>query len=243
MKTQPFPFADYCRARKALELALRDADDTYLLLTGETGSGKTALLQELTATLDRYRYRPLYFSHARQLGPTGLVRVLARAVRVPTGRSHAETVHALVAHLHDEPLQLWIGFDEAHELPAETLAEVRALAECDLGSPSRLRILFCGLPALRERLQAMPSIWRRIVVREEITSLTRDELAPFLVHHFGKATRQRFGDDALAILFERGRALPGYILPAARAVLRAAPRQGTVQPTFVEDVLDRWDLP
>lgn len=243
MNTQPFPFADYRRARRALEQALRDSDNTYLLLTGETGTGKTALVHELTATLDRYRYRPLYFSHARQLGPTGLIRVLARAVRVSTGRSHAETVHALVSHLHDDPIDLWIGFDEAHELPQETLAEVRALAESDLERPSRLRILFCGLPALRQRLQAMPSIWRRIVVREEITSLTRDELAPFLAHHFGKTTQERFSDDALALLFEHGRATPGQILPAARAVLQAAPTKGPIQPTVVETLLDRWNLP
>jgi len=240
---KPFPFADYRRARNSLERALRDADNTYLLLTGESGTGKTALLHELTAALDRYRYRPLYFAHARQLAPTGLIRVLARNLRVHTGRSHAETVHALVTHLHEEPLQLWIGFDEAHELPQETLTEVRTLAESDLGGHTHLRILFCGLPALRQRLQAMPSIWRRIVVREEITSLTRDEIAPFLVHHFGKTTCQRFADDALAVCFERGRAIPGHILPAVRAVLHAAPAKGTIQPTFVEELLERWNLP
>ena len=122
---QPFPFADYVRARQTLERALRAGDDRYLLLTGDTGSGKTALVAELLHTLDRHRLRPLYFSHARQLGPSGFVRVLARALRVAPGRSHAETMHALTAQLREEPVELWLSFDEAHDLPPETLREVR----------------------------------------------------------------------------------------------------------------------
>lgn len=239
----PFPFADYVRALQSLERAVRDGEDTYLLLTGETGTGKTALMRALSATLDHHRYRPIYFSHARELRPSGLVRVLARTLRVSPGRSHAETVHALAAQLRDEPLPLWLLLDEAHELPAETLTEVRTLAESDLGQTSRLRVLLCGLPPLRERLQAIPPLWRRILVREEIASLTRDELPPFLIHHFGKPTRDRFSDETLALLFERGRAVPGLLLPAVRALLRTAPPKGPFQPPFVEDALDRWELP
>jgi len=239
---QPFPFADYVRARQTLERALREGADRYLLLTGDTGCGKTALLAELLASLDRHRLRPLYFSHARQLGPSGLIRVLARALRVAPGRSHAETMHALTTQLREETVELCLAFDEAHELPAETLGEARALAEADLGRPSRLRLLFAGLPPLRERLQDIPPLWRRITVREEITSLTRDELPAFLEHHFGKPTAQRFHDDALRILFDRGRALPGLLGPATRTVLRAAPAKGTILAPFVEEILDRWEL-
>ena len=240
---EPFPFADYVRARENLERALGEDEDTYLLLTGETGTGKTALVRDLSIAIDRHRYRSLYFSHARALGASGLVRVLARTLRVAPGRSHAETVHALAAQLRDEPVPLWLSFDEAHDLPEETLTEVRTLAESDLGNHSRLRVLFSGLPPLRERLGAIAPLWRRILVREEIASMTRDELPPFLDHHFGKPTRVRFSEESLEILFERARAVPGLILPAARALLRTAPAKGALAPTFVEDALERWELP
>jgi len=239
---QPFPFADYIRTRQTLERALKDGADRYLLLTGDSGSGKTALVAELLASVDRHRLRPLYFSHARQLGPSGLIRVLARTLRVAPGRSHAETMHALTAQVREEPVDLWLSFDEAHDLPPETLGEVRALAEADLGRESRLHLLFVGLPPLREHLQAIPPLWRRLTVREEITSLTRDELPPFLAHHFGKPTAERFHDDALRLLFERGRGTPGLLGPAARTVLRTAPPKGAILAPFVEHVLDRWEL-
>jgi len=243
MNTEPFPFADYVRAQTHLEEALEQGDDTYLLLTGDTGTGKTALLRGLTRKLDRYRYRPIYFSHARQLGATGFVRVITRSLRLSPCRSHPETVQALVTHLHEDPAEIWVWFDEAHELPEETLAEARTLAESDLGGDSRLHILFTGLTPLRERLQAMTPLWRRIVVREELSGLTRDELPAFLVHHFGKATAERFGDDGLSLLFERGRGVPGLLLPAVRATLRhATNKSGKIHTAHVEDILSRWDL-
>ena len=52
---------------------------------------------------------------------------------------------------------LWL--DEAHELPDETLAEIRALAESDLDSSRRVQVMLVGLPRLRALLQARPHLW------------------------------------------------------------------------------------
>jgi type II secretory pathway predicted ATPase ExeA len=115
---------------------------------------------------------------------------------------------------------LWL--DDAQELPSETLTEVRALAESDLDGCHRIHVLLGGLPRLRAELQAQPSRWRRIVVREEITGLVFDEVQDFLDHHFDGEQSKRLCERGPTTLFERAGGAPGLLLPMYRAVLRRA---------------------
>jgi len=242
MNCTPYPFRDFVRVKDAVRTALCEQEETYLLVTGETGTGKTALLRELRAHLDRARYRVLYFAEARRLSAFGLVRVVARTLRVRVTPIHSESLDQLVRALAEETQKVLLWFDEAHELPEETLAEARALAECDLDGHASVQILLVGMPRLRSELQAYPQLWRRIVVREEITGLQIDELESFLEHHFGPAQAKRLGEQALATLFEHAKGAPGLVLPMARRIFAAAPGNGHVEPEHVADILHRFEL-
>jgi len=135
----PFVFADFQTARDALLASLR-AGDRYVLFTGESGAGKTTLLRAIRSQLDRSFARIVYFNLAR-LSPAGLVRVLARQLRVPPSRSQPETVQALVKVLHDEPVRTWLWIDEAQLLPDDTFAELRTLVEADLAGEAAVFVL------------------------------------------------------------------------------------------------------
>jgi general secretion pathway protein A len=240
--TTYFAFADFVRALENLENTFRNQQDRYLLLTGETGVGKTMLCRQLHTALDRCRYRVLYFSHARHLNATGLIRVLANCLRLPTRRSHSETLQGLVHSFREQPHQLLIWFDEAHELADETLLEARSLAESDLADNCPVRILMIGMPALRDRLQGIAALWRRIVVREELTGLTFDELPSFIEHHFGEKNMQRVCQEGMRILFERGRGIPGLIVPMFRKILADSQPNEPINPLSLDDILQRWEL-
>ncbi len=240
--TDYFAFADFDRALENLENAFVHETDRYLLLTGETGVGKTWLCRQLNRALDRCRHRVLYFSHARHLGATALIRVLAGCLRLPTRRSHSETLQGLVGVLREQPHQLLIWFDEAHELPDETLLEAKSLAESDLNDHCPVRILLIGLPALRDRLQAIAPLWRRIVVREELTGLIFDELPPFIEHHFGNENAQRICPEGMRILFERARAIPGLVVPMFKKILTETDPSASIDSFSVDDILQRWEL-
>lgn len=243
MNPKPYLFEDFIRTLKALEAAIAQENDPYLLLTGETGIGKTAVLRQLSRTLDRCRYRIVYFSQARRLGAVGLVRVLARLMRSTTRRSHSETTQNLVRSLSEDTQRLLLLCDEAHLLPDETFGEAKALVESNLEGPSRVSLILVGLPLLRERLQAQPSLWRRIVLREQITGLLRQELPPFLEHHFGTSDAGRLCEEGLTLLFEHGRGAPGLLLPMFRTALAKLDGQRNIEPSQLEEILTSWDLP
>lgn len=242
MNRSPYPFRDFTRAKESLARALLDPDETFAMLTGETGTGKTALLRELRSQLDRTRHRVLYFSEARKLGAAGLVKVVGESLRVRTSMCHSVSLDRLLRALSEESHSILLWLDEAQDLPAETLAEARALAESDLDGERRVRVLFVGLPRLRAELQTHPYLWRRIVVREEITGLVFDELQDFLDHHFEAPASKRLCEQGLTTLFERAGGVPGLLLPMYRTVLARAGTEGKIEPEQVDDTLERWDL-
>lgn len=243
MNRSPYPFRDFVRAKDSLVHALVELGETYAMLTGDTGTGKTALLRELRGHLDRTRHKMLYFSEARKLGAAGLIKVTGEALRVRTSMCHSVSLDRLLRAMADESHTILLWIDEAQDLPEETLAELRSLAESDLDGARRVQILFVGLPRLRVELQNHPYLWRRIVVREEITGLLIDEVQDFLDHHFGAGQSKRLCERGVTSLFERAGGAPGRLLPMYRAVLaRTGGAKGKIEPEQVEETLARWEL-
>ena len=241
MNPQPFLYRDFARVRQVVLAALQQGDEPYVLVTGETGTGKTALLRDLRAAIDRSRFRIVYFQQAQRLGAPSLVRLLAGSLRSSTSMYHAVSLDRVVHALAEETQRVLLWFDEAHDLPTETLAVARALVESSLDANSKVAVLLVGMPRLRSDLQMHPHLWRRIAVREEINGLQLDEVGPFLDHHFGTAAARRLCDRGIAMLFEHGKGAPGLLLPLARRIY-AANAKGKIEPEHVEDAIQRWNL-
>lgn len=242
MNQSPYPYRDYGRIKAALISALCELDETYVLVVGETGTGKTALMRELRGDLDRGRHRVLYFSGSQRLGAAGLVQVVSANLRVRTSMCHSVTLDRVQRALGEESHRVMLWFDEAHDLPAETLSQARALAESDLDGDCRVQVMFVGMPRLRAELQSYPHLWRRVAVREELTGLQADELGDFLEHHFGATQAKRLCEAGLAMLFEHGKGSPGLILPMCRRIFASASGKARIEPEHVEDALQRWEL-
>jgi type II secretory pathway predicted ATPase ExeA len=239
-QASPFPYADYVRARDGLLGALQ-GPSFYGLLTGTSGMGKTSLLRELSAELDRHRHLVLYISSSRA-SLVGVVRFVAQRLHVSPRRSHIETVDVLCDAIAAQTSHLLLWMDEADQVEVATLQEVRMLAESHLGHDPLFTVVLSGLPQLLSRLDA-PALFplkRRITQRHILAGLRRDELVPFLVHRFGSQQADRVPDAVHDELFERTQATPALIDQVVRHALATA--KGQVDPEEIRAALDKAGL-
>ncbi len=219
----PFPYRDYEAARAALRRVL-GAGHLFATVFGPSGTGKSSLARQLAVDLvESSRCQVVYVSSS-SASAFGLVNTLARALRVPLGRSSLETGQLVAAALKGAPLRYVLWLDEADQVRVAVLREVRVLAEADLASPQILSVVLSGLPELRQTLDA-PELFplkRRVSLRCQLAGLGRDELDGFLAHRFGSATPARFSSEQRDELFERTEAIPALVQKVVRFALDRA---------------------
>jgi type II secretory pathway predicted ATPase ExeA len=237
----PFPYADYVQAKQDLQRSLRRGPRFYGLVWGLSGMGKTCLLRDIAGDLDRHRHQIVYVSSSNA-SVVGIVRFLAQTLHVSPRRSYLETVHVLSDAIRAQAAQLLLWIDEADQMEAATLQEVRMLVESDLGSEPLATVVFSGLPPLLAHLDA-PALFplkRRVTLRCPLAGLRRDELDPFLDHRFGGTDARRIPTSVRDELFERTQATPALIDTVIRHAL--ARQSGPLDAEHVRAVLDTHGL-
>ena len=237
---QPFPYADYVHAKAALLYAL-DGPCFYALVVGASGTGKTCLVRQLTAEIDRRRHHVAYVSSARA-SVTGIVHLLARRLHLRPRRSHLECVEALTQVMAAQTARLLLWMDEAEQVELATLEQLRTLVEADPAAPS-FSVVLAGQPALLSRLDAprLSALTRRITLHCRLSGLRRDELDAFLVHRFGADGAARIAPSIHDDLFERTSAVPALLDGVVRRLL-ALPHQGVIDDDEARAILDAAGL-
>jgi general secretion pathway protein A len=239
-QSTPFPYKDYVLARTEMRKALA-GPSFYALLTGASGMGKTSLLRELTAEVDRHSYQVLYVSSSNA-SMLSIVRFVAQKLRVVPRRSYLETVDLIVGAIQalNSHLLLWV--DEADLVAPATLQEVRILTEATPNVTQLFSIVLSGLPPLTSMLEdpALFPLKRRIGLRCALSGLRRNELETFLVHRFGAREAKRVPEQVLDDLFERTQATPALIDKVVRNVLNNA--KDPIDPEECRAALDAQGL-
>jgi general secretion pathway protein A len=233
----PFLYDDYVKAKQSLQSALA-GPRFYALLSAPSGMGKTSLLRDISASLDRHRHQVVYVSCA-QASVVSIVRYLASLMHVTPRRSYLETARVLSQAIEAQTAHLLLWVDEADQVDAAVLGQVRMLAESELGCEPLMSVVFSGLAALSAQLDA-PSLFplkRRITHRLMLAGLRRDELEPFIQHRFGAQQAERLPQSMHDELFERTCATPALIDKTVRHALVNCP-QSTLDPEAVRAALD-----
>jgi len=169
----------------------------FVLLTGEVGTGKTAicrcLLQQLPETVD------IAFVLNPKQTAFELVANICDDLHIeyPTGTT---SIKVLIDLLNKRLLESYANgrqtiliIDEAQNLSDEVLEQIRLLTNLETPKQKLLQILLVGQPELQTMLArpVLRQLTQRITARYHITSLSQVETAAYIHHRMWIAGVQR----------------------------------------------------
>ena len=199
-------------------------DESLLLLTGETGSGKTTLCRAvIAATGDRTFSSVLHQPY--MTGPE-MLRLILRDFGLVSkeelrrgGLAGADVPHLMevmetfLASLAAVQARGIVVIDEAQSLSPTLLDEVRMLTAFERDGRRLVQIILCGQPMLLNTLKTEPmyALNERITRRVVLTPLSEGEVEAYIYHRLaiaGGADKITFDRDALKLIAELSRGLP-----------------------------------
>ena len=210
-----------------------------LVLTGEVGTGKTTLCRAVLQSLDQKTFAafvPDPFLSREDLLKTLLVDFGVVSVDdIRSGRLRGASRTDLSYPLYDflaslQPLKAFavVMIDEAQNLTAELLEEVRILSDLEKNGQKLLEVFLVGQPELQSRLatSTMRQLSQRVSIRCELSPLAREDVTPYVSHRLtiaGNDGRVQFTDAAIDLVCAASNGIPRVInLVCDRALLRAA---------------------
>lgn len=163
----------------------------FALISGEIGSGKTTIVNYLLSRVEQgLRIGVLTNTHAN-IGP--LLPWIMQSLRVQTTRSAGADLYDEFARFlrreHQSSRRVVLIIDEAQNLSADSLEELRVLSNLNDGAAPLLQTILVGQPELRTTLRAsgMRQFAQRISIDYHIAPLQREETHAYIRHRIGVA--------------------------------------------------------
>lgn len=157
-----------------------------IVLTGEVGSGKTTCAQYILQQLgDGFDIAMIANTNVSSGEMLRMVQSEFDIDGAPSDK--AAVIESLNYHFiaqYEAGIRTLLVIDEAQNLSAEALEEVRMLSNLQADQYALLQILLIGQPELFETLKqpAMRQFTQRVAVSYHLTALDQDETAVYIAH-------------------------------------------------------------
>jgi general secretion pathway protein A len=205
----------------------------FVLLTGEIGAGKTTVcrcfLEQIPSDCDvAYIFNP-------KLTVTELLQTVCEEFHVPLPaaaagagvKAQVDALNAFLLTAHAQGRNSVLIIDEAQNLSAEVLEQLRLLTNLETGERKLLQIILIGQPELREMLARpeLEQLAQRVIARYHLQALSEAETAQYVRHRLAVAGLKRhnpFERAALRRIHQLAAGVPRRInLLCSRALLGA----------------------
>ena len=186
------------RHREALAHLLYglDAGGGFVLLSGEIGTGKTTVcrcfLEQVPATCHlAYIFNPkltvteLLHSVCDEFG----IKVTPAVAGAPTVKDHLDPLNRYLLEAHAQGRQCVLVIDEAQNLSADVLEQLRLLTNLETRERKLLQIILIGQPELRALLARpeLEQLAQRVIARFHLDALSAAETAGYIAHRLAVA--------------------------------------------------------
>ena len=167
-----------------------DKGEGFVLIAGRPGTGKTTLIQDTLSELDGKRIKPVKLI-SNQLQGEELLRLVALELGLQAQEFDKATLLTRIEQyalmLHQEQRRLVVIVDEAQNLSAHGLEELRLLSNLQTGNQPLFQIVLIGQEELRSLIygQAMENITQRIVASCTLEPMPTEHVQGYVEHRLG----------------------------------------------------------
>ena len=161
----------------------------FIQLTGEVGTGKTTMVRSLLERMPKHADVAVVLNP--QLTPLQFVLTICEELGIFVRDEDVDSIKDLVDILnkrlleaHAKGRRIVVIVDEAQNLSAATLEQVRLLTNLETASQKLLQIILIGQPELRDVLSRVElrQLAQRITGRYHLDPLSREETAAYVNH-------------------------------------------------------------
>jgi general secretion pathway protein A len=202
----------------------------FVLLTGEVGAGKTTVCRCLLEQIPASCNVAYIFNPQLTVGELLSTICVEFGIAFPPGNASAKVfvdcINAFLLDAHARDRQTVLIIDEAQNLSAVVLEQMRLLTNLETNQRKLLQIILLGQPELAQMLERpeLRQLRQRIVARYHLGPLTKPEVAAYVRHRLevSGAQRQLFPDSLMGRVYRLSGGVPRVInLLCDRALLGA----------------------
>ncbi|MBW1798141.1 MAG: AAA family ATPase [Deltaproteobacteria bacterium] len=202
-----------------LEYAIAE-NKGFVVITGEIGSGKTTLinflLERIGEDIDIGLINNTY------VRPTQLIKMICKEYELEVeGMDKTEMIelfHGFLLRQFAERKRVVLIIDEAQNLSAETMEEIRMLSNLEAEKHHLLQMILVGQPELKHKLQRkeLCQFAQRVTVSCHLNGLNKEEVDKYIRHRlkvavFGAKNPDIFNPGAIAVIASYSRGIPRVI--------------------------------
>jgi general secretion pathway protein A len=227
----------------------------FVVVTGEVGTGKTLLLRCLLRLLENSKDIAYAYLFNSRLAPTDFLQYVLSDFGFPaSGKNKCELLLDLSKFLVTrgaKQMTTVLIVDEAHDLPEDTLEEVRLLSNLETPEDKLLQIILAGQPELDKKLDSVDlrQLKQRIALRTQLGALNAKQTQEYIEQRLriagaDSSAHPIFSTQAMAATYSYSRGFPRLINTICEnALISAYARQSpTVTSRIIEDVASEFRL-